>query len=111
MRPIKFRAYDMVKHDWIATGFYIIGETTVFGMLEQFQAERKENLIMAMNDIEITQYTGLDDMIGREIYEGDIIKVFNKKTGWTEGEVYFGFGKFKVNAMDLYELVGPKTYI
>lgn len=55
-------------------------------------------------------YTGLKDKNGKEIYQGDILRVFNKKLGWTEGEVYFGFGKFKVCAMDLYELVGPKTY-
>jgi len=63
MREIKFRAWDKndaVMRDWenlMATVYYHKGDT-----------------VFNDNGLIITQYTGLKDCKGNEIYEGDIIK-------------------------------------
>ena len=69
-RVIKFRAWDKVKNTWIfksnITPFSIIGEITVFGMLNQYSIDK-------LDDIIILHFTGLNDKSGQPIYEGDIV--------------------------------------
>ncbi len=68
-RELKFRAWDIVKKLWI-TGdrpFWIIGEVTVFDMLKQYSIEN-------FNDINIVQYTGMQDCSFIDIFEGYLVK-------------------------------------
>ena len=81
MRDIKFRAWDQNKKKWIEN--FEISPCGNIGYTDMF--ETYESLYNA----ELMQYTGVTDMIGKEIYEGDIWKRGNfkaivvfKYSGW-----------------------------
>ena len=96
MRPIKFRAWDKVSkkflHPW-PNGFHILGETTCFdliGMQLKTRSPEKTTLEM-LNDVVITQFTGLLDKNGEEIWEGDIVAI-----GVDHYPVFFADGAWSV---------------
>jgi uncharacterized phage protein (TIGR01671 family) len=73
-RTKRYRAWDKQKLSWIHNtkkrAFDIIGETTVFGVLEQYSIENLDNII-------ISEYIGIKDKDGNDVFEGDAIRHFN----------------------------------
>lgn len=82
-RVIKFRAYiDGKMLPWWPEFFSAMSPVTGYG--SEFPKEGDAN-------IELMQFTGLQDKHGVEIYEGDVVKVWYR--GWNDG----GMGDKEVN--------------
>lgn len=95
MRTFKFRAWDNVKKVFPLVGFHLIGECTTFDLLKQYSLEE-------FNDLVCSQWTGLVDKNGEEIYEGDIIRFDNQTREGDVFEVSFREGCFCAKFKDSF---------
>lgn len=77
MRTIKFRAWDKKKKEMIVPD-------AIVNPLEGFP------------NYEHMQFTGLLDKNGKEIYEGDVVKIHNFKITWKHGEPKIDWRIFEV---------------
>lgn len=68
MREIKFRIWNKATDEYVYTdeGFQLIFSNLL---------KNKLNIISANKYLVIEQYTGLHDKSGKEIYEGDLVKL------------------------------------
>lgn len=104
MREIKFRAY--VRDEGRLLNVNLIDFDNEYVRVWDEYGEDEEEWLF--KDCELMQYTGLKDMYGRDIYEGDVVE-FEVSLTRTKAEVKYSRNQFIVSmnsvmprSLDLY---------
>lgn len=116
-RLIKFRAWDMLRKEFLPTDCYAVLPSCDFGatavMIKDFDNYRAGEYFYDKSQV-LMQFTGLLDKNGKEIYEGDIVAIFYSKEGAETDEVYlkdvveYGVYDIGVNGYEYsFSVIGP----
>lgn len=112
MREIKFIAY--IKDEGRLLNVNLIDFDDEYVRVWDEYGENEEEWFL--KDCELMQYTGLKDMYGRDIYEGDVVE-FEVSLTRTKAEVKYSRNQFIVSmnsvmprSLDLYlvKIIGNK---
>ncbi len=106
-RVIKFRAWDNLNNKWLhgykegGEGCNILGETILLG------GWMSQVSIKNLNDVIVSQFTGLKDKNNKDIYDGDIVFF---KANYTSKPCGYKTGIIKITPYKLILTVGEIEY-
>lgn len=103
MREIKFRAWDKKNNKWLEDTFLINCDGAIVSVFEKIDAGQRWYALFVGLDVEIMQFTGLTEKDGKEIYEGDIVKLANFSGIYQVmyGNNFFNCGQFYLTSDNL----------
>ena len=94
MREIKFRVWTGIKMEHQV----VVGQLGAFyeGGISPTDSACISTTTLYHKETPVMQFTGLRDKNGKEIYEGDIIRINNLQETWKRGEPNFDWRIFSI---------------
>lgn len=100
MIEIKFRVWDKKEKKFLSGGDWIEYAITLDGCLIEAHETRGTDRLN-LDDYSIEQYIGLPDKDGREIYEEDIVNIFEGNKSF-RAKIEYGSGCFNLVSLKGY---------